>query len=466
MRIYINMPFNIDESNINLCHINKYLSEIKSEIKSDIKSESYKNKDKITEYLKKIKPYKKSDINLEPYDLDVSKVLLFYLISNAYLKPDNTKIWIITSIDNDNIKLKGYLNDYSFKRERNSKEKLIEYGINDENIDTIINKFGNIIIDSETVVDNTVLKKKLLKFNTATYINDDGLEVYDKLVDNNDDNNDYIYYYTTNYNILGNDYILNEGTDYALFKCTFRCIKINVTKTDNAIKFKYDILFKYINKKNTLNYINKYINNHYSTSLNYFFSTKGKLLEYNIYVNADGRRIYDFLQKMQGYYIYIVIVLPNKKINDEDIKEGSVCKMHKTKFIYDKIIDDLNGKRAVILKYIGDFTTKEDIIKYGILYKNAEILPKNALLYYIYVNEIVKKIYDELLKEDYYIYYSIIYYNYDQPKIKGAVYEIFNTLFICDIIIPGYPSSNRTTIIYKYIESSNKQIARVEGEKI
>ena len=140
--------------------------------------------------------------------------------------------------------------------------------------------------------------------------------------------------------------------------------------------------------------------------------------------------------------------------------------MHKTKFIYDKIIDDLNGKRAVILKYIGDFTTKKDIIKYGILYKNAEILPKNALLYYIYVNEIVKKIYDELLKEDYYIYYSIIYYNYDQPKIKGAVYEIFNTLFICDIIIPGYPSSNRTTIIYKYIESSNKQIARVEGEKI
>ena len=451
---------NINLSNINLSNINDYLSTIKSKIESDIKLNLLFNLEEIKKYVLKIKSPNISDINLEPYNLGASQILLSYLISQSLLKSTNNRVWIITSNDKVKLKLKGYNSESAFFNERNLEKELIKYGTNDEKLNNLIKeKFGTFIFDS-LKADIT-----LLKFNTASYINADGRQNYDELAS---DNNAYIYYYTTDYNILstlGLNHILIEGEDYKLFNSTFRCIKINVTKTDD--NFTYDILFKYISKSNTADNIIKY---KYQLQKGYFELFESYLsnkitLYYNRYVNADGRRTYDLLHyNNRNYYICIV----EEFLLNKEIREGEICERYGTKFKYDKILIDMNGKYNVLLKYIGDFATEEDIIKYGLLYKKSYILGENALLYYKYVNLEGQKIYDELFKKDKYIYYAKKFLNSSREILeytKDNESKLFNTNanFKCDNIMREYPSSYESTIVYKYIGNTPTAVAVAVG---
>jgi hypothetical protein len=426
-------------------------------------SDSYSIKEfdiKYNDFLEYI-TQKNLKIKIDTYKFDLSTIISSYLKDKSKINTKNTKIWIFTEINNNDLKIKGFNDKNEYQQyidDLNNEYNLIQYGNSDDiNISSVKLKFGNIITNE--IIPTQEKLNNLLKFNTNNYINDIGYEVYDKLYNKGY----YIYIYKNN-----NYDNFKEGDEYKLYNCIFRCEKI--IAIENGIignghgefqkNFKYDILFKYISKLNTEDEIIKFGEKH--NTFNQFFIDNDKRLFYNKLVSRDGRKVYDKLN-IDGYYIYLV-----KKYSTNDLVkyvENAIYDIYDTKFICYKIIK--NGDNNVIFKYLGDFTTKKDILLYGSLYHNTKIY-ENGLLYYKYVNEEGKKIYDKLIEEQYNVYYTEIVHCTDNEYKIESIYKLhdINKIFKCVKIIEEYPSIFQKTIVFNYIGNTEySTVATVGGQR-
>ena len=388
---------------------------------------------------------------INTYNFDLSHIISSYLKDISKINTGNNKIWIITEINGNNLKVNGFNDKNEYDNhidDLNSKDNLINYGELDTNIEYVKSTFPKIITNE---IEPTPVKlKKLLKFNTENYITEKGYEVYNELYGEGI----YIYIYTTNYEILNRtnntNKILKEGEEYEFYNCKFRCDKIYATEHgitgnghgESQKNFKYDILFKYISKLNTECEIIKFGENNNKSFINY-----DNKLYYNCLVSHDGRKVYDKLN-INGCYIYLVeIYIPDKfKVNNIYIK-------YNTNFICEQIINE-GINNYYIFKYLGDFTTKDNIIKYANIYEDIKLkeYDNKSLLYYKYINDKGRKIYDNLITENNYVVYhtEIVHYK-DTTYASGNIYKLYNSSFECVIIFKDYPSIYKNTIVFKYL---------------